>query len=98
MFEGRRNVRIKDNIRVRWQMEKHFMTGEGTIVELSAHGLQLVLDKIFEPPQGCVFLIEPLIGAGESFGPKRLKIVWFKKVTGKKKEFIKCGGEFVQEP
>ena len=94
MVTARQNVRIKDNLRVHWRVEGQPIAGEGTIVDLSAKGMQLILDKVFEPSLPCVLFIESF-HSQQLVISKKFKMVWFKKATHKGQECIQCGGEFI---
>ncbi|MEI7999385.1 MAG: hypothetical protein WCH62_07775 [Candidatus Omnitrophota bacterium] len=94
MSTGRQNVRIKDSLRVHWSVENGLIQGEGTIVDLSAKGMQLMTDKTFELTPPCVLLIEALPG-GAAIASKKFKVLWFNKVINQGRESIQCGGEII---
>ena len=71
MTEGRQHFRVKDNLSVRWSIEGN-ISGKGIIIDMSATGIKLITDRTFDPPDGCIFTIEPPIGGQLPFGPKRL--------------------------
>jgi len=56
----------------------------------------LITDRTFDPPDGCIFTIEPPIGGQLPFGPKKAIMRWFQKVMKDKVECVVCGLEFLR--
>ena len=59
------------------------------------NGIKLITDKSFDPPDACVFFIEPPMGGQSPFGPKKAIMRWFQKVMKGKVECVVCGLEFI---
>src|ERR1041385_457428 len=102
VLESRRHFRIKDYLRVQWTVTAEkaaskVETGDATIMDISASGMRIMTDLPFQPFDKCVFLIEAPIGATLPFGPKKARLVWFKRVHIENKGRVLCGMEFLKD-
>ncbi len=92
---GRRSyLRVKVKSRVHWRVEGSPLSGEGIVINYSISGIKLVLDKVFEPPQECVVLIEPLTSF-QFTGVKKFKVKWQKRVIENNMECLEIAGDFI---
>ncbi len=94
MSGGRQHFRIKDDLPVRWSVEGG-ASGEGIVLDISTNGVKLITDTSFDPPDECIFNIEPLMGKQLPFGPKKAIMRWYQKVMKGKVECIVCGLQFI---
>ncbi|MDE2027648.1 MAG: PilZ domain-containing protein [Candidatus Omnitrophica bacterium] len=95
MFENRRHFRLREFLDVSWKVDGQDASGEGTVVNISASGLLLQTDKVFQPSDNCVLSIES--GAEDlPFAAKKGKMVWFQRIRTPQDRFL-CGIQFLSE-
>ena len=95
MLENRRHFRLRELMDVTWKLAGQDVSGEGTIVNISASGMLLQTDKVFKPSDNCVVSID----SGEQklpFGPKKGKIVWFRRIHAPHERY-QCGVQFLPD-
>ena len=92
MLENRRHFRLREFIEVAWKVADQEVSGEGTVINISASGLLLQTDRMFRPTDNCYLTVES--GAETlPFAPKKGKIVWFRRIYSPK-ERLQCGIQF----
>ena len=97
MYGARQNVRIKEDLPVRWQIEEKDLQGLGRVKNLSLKGLLLETDSSFHPVacDECHIRIVSEEAGSKMRLQQRGRIVWFKKISGGKPGYL-CGIEFIK--
>ncbi|MDE1920847.1 MAG: PilZ domain-containing protein [Candidatus Omnitrophica bacterium] len=95
MFENRRHFRLREFLDVSWKVADQNVSGEGTVVNISASGLLLQTDKVFKPSDNCVLSIESGTEA-LPFAAKKGKIMWFQRIGASPQRFL-CGIQFLAD-
>ena len=95
MFENRRHFRLREFIDVTWKVDELNVSGEGTVVNISASGLLLQTDHMFRPADDCIVSI----GSGTDilpFAAKKGKIAWFRRIHTPQ-DRLQCGIQFLAD-
>lgn len=92
--EGRKSLRVKENLPVRWRIQDGYESGEGKIINISTTGVLLKTSKDFAPMEKTVFSLESLGSVNGHFLPKQGRLVW-STAKGFRHNRI-CGLEFIQ--
>jgi len=95
MIENRRHFRFREFIDVVWKLEDQDVSGEGTVVNISASGLFLQTDRVFTPSDNCVLSIDSQ-EAGVPFADKKGALMWFRRIQTPQERF-QCGIEFLND-
>ncbi len=95
MLENRRHFRLKEFMDVTWKLADQDVSGEGTVVNISASGFLLQTDRVFRPTDNCVLSIES--GAETlPFAPKKGRLMWFRRINTPHERF-QCGVQFLKD-
>ena len=95
MLENRRHFRLREFLDVTWKVADQDVSGEGTVVNISASGLLLQTDRVFQPSDNCVLSIES--GAETlPFSAKKGRLMWFRRIHTPKERF-QCGIQFLPD-
>ena len=92
--ESRNNLRIKENLRVRWQVQEGQSVGEGRVRNISASGMLLEVNSNFSPTDRCIFTLEPSQKSNVFSLPQQGRLVWSKKKAFQKSISL-CGIQFI---
>ena len=95
MPENRRHFRLREFMDVTWDVTGQEVSGEGTVVNISASGLLLQTDRVFKPSDECVLSIK---SEAETlpFPPKKGKIMWIRRIHTPQERF-QCGIQFLPD-
>lgn len=95
MTENRRHLRIREFIDVAWRVEDQGVSGEGLVVNISSSGAFLQTDRVFQPTDNCVLIIEPETEE-VPFESKKGKLMWFRRIHTPQERF-QLGLQFVED-
>ena len=97
MEEYRRHFRFKEFLDVAWKLLDHEgISGQGTVVNISASGLLLQADQPFQLSDDSVLFIEPSNAQPLPFAPKKGKVMWSRGIHTPQ-ERLQCGVEFLPD-
>ncbi len=96
-FDRRKSLRIKEDIRVHWNLPDKSITGEGRIVNVSTSGMLLETQTEQPPTQNINLEVTSPFNHTHNFIPHSGRIVWTKKNSNQRNRFL-WGIEFDNPP
>ena len=93
LTDTRANLRVKDNVDVRWRVQGSEFQGTGRVANLSTSGLLLEARKNFSPSAGHIFKIDSVLEGKDDFLPHEGRLVWSRP---KSQDRVLCGLEFIE--
>lgn len=93
--QPRDHIRIKEYLKVHWSAQGQ--SGEATALDISASGLKIIMDKLFRAPEDTVFTVAMQLGKKLSFGPKKARVAWSKRVSRRGTLVSQFGLEFIDK-
>ncbi len=90
----RKNLRVKEDLPVRWRIQDSPIYGEGRLKNLSTGGLSFETNAQFKPSDGCVFTFDSFPEGVKVSDSLLGRLVWSQKKGFSKSKTV-CGIEFV---
>ena len=95
MLGKRKHLRVKGISSLQWIVADKQARGDAKVTNMSISGLDVIIDSHFEPPVGCVFLLEPHADEAPLLASREAKVVWVKELLEDGVKSFRCGLEYI---
>ena len=92
--DDRKDLRIKENVQVPWQIKYKQRNGLARIKNISASGMLIETDRAFDLKDECIFSFDSSLG-DNTYIPQVGRLVWHKRKKFSKNRYL-CGIKFVE--
>jgi hypothetical protein len=91
--DDRKDIRIQEDEDLSWQIKYKQREGSARIRNISASGMMMETDVVFDPKEECVLSFDSNLG-DENYIPQVGRIVWHKKKRFSRNKYL-CGVKFL---
>lgn len=92
--DDRSDIRIKEDGRISWQIKYKQRDGFARIRNISASGMLIETDVVFDPKEECIFSFDSRLGA-DNYIPQVGRLVWHKQKRRSRNQYL-CGIKFLE--
>jgi len=92
--DDRRDLRIREDEYLAWQIKYKQREGKARIHNISASGMLMETDAAFDPSEECILSFDSYLGE-DNYIPQVGRLVWHKKKRFSRKKYL-CGIKFLE--